>query len=366
MVSIGTEVSHQMMMDTMVDDTINRSHELTAEAGASSTPEFSAVMPAAMSNSQHGAGSDDQAHLNPENASIFNQDMGDAVEVRRLLVTQEGSEAAESSSKSNDELVASDFKVVESDDENKETCLTTSPEREPGSIRTWTYDGYKYIALAPISLSTASPSSAMSRDSSQEPSPVSEPASPSEDAMSPIPDQVTNGDDSGPESYPKSVPSSSPALDVRTFANDLIYVGKSNIKGAGFGMFAARDISDGQPILLEKPLLRTTWMNLFKSFDKLKEDQQAILLSLARFHPREDADPVEQMFNANSYVWDDRRKMVVFTAAKDISAHEELLISYNSDIAVIKNRFGFTCTCAKCSSRTGNGGGNTLRPGEFY
>lgn len=118
--------------------------------------------------------------------------------------------------------------------------------------------------------------------------------------MSPIPDQVTNGDDSGPESYPKSVPSSSPALDVRTFANDLIYVGKSNIKGAGFGMFAARDISDGQPILLEKPLLRTTWMNLFKSFDKLKEDQQAILLSLARFHPREDADPVEQMFNANS------------------------------------------------------------------
>ena len=89
---------------------------------------------------------------------------------------------------------------------------------------------------------------------------------------------------------------------TRGFANEFIYIGKSKIPGAGFGIFAIKDISRGKHILLEHPLIRTTLMDLFKDYDKLDERQKDVFNSLSGFHARADADPVERIFQANSQV----------------------------------------------------------------
>lgn len=140
----------------------------------------------------------------------------------------------------------------------------------------------------------------MAKDDGQEQLSMSKSVLPVEDGTCSTLEQSSDNDHSGPDDLTKPEFSAPSLIDVRTFTNEFIYVGKSKIKDAGFGMFAAKDIKDGEHILLEHHMLRTSTMDLFKNFEKLEKQEQELLLSLAGFHPRHDADPIERMFNANA------------------------------------------------------------------
>ena len=68
----------------------------------------------------------------------------------------------------------------------------------------------------------------------------------------------------------------------------------------GLGAFALKDLEFGDTILLEKPIIHTDTMNLFRDFRKLNDVAKTAFLGLHPFHPNRNASRIQKILNANA------------------------------------------------------------------
>ncbi|KAL1857470.1 hypothetical protein Daus18300_010335 [Diaporthe australafricana] len=160
----------------------------------------------------------------------------------------------------------------------------------------------------------------------------------------------------------------------RGFANEHIAVAASPL--GGHGVFAAADIEEDTPILVEEPLLRLKGLGrLCAAHARLGGEERAVYDGLVGYH-EDEICPVLQKWSANQfdlaadynavfaiasnfnhacrsrrnteYDWDDRLRVMTFTAIKDIKKGDEILISYCRYRHVLKAVYGFVCHCGGC------------------
>jgi len=79
---------------------------------------------------------------------------------------------------------------------------------------------------------------------------------------------------------------------------NLFEIRKSQL--GGFGAFAVKDITKGTHILVDKPLFRTTAMDLVKSLDALNPSERAKFFALHPYSPDPTASIVAKIWNANA------------------------------------------------------------------
>ncbi|CAK7210798.1 hypothetical protein SEUCBS140593_000952 [Sporothrix eucalyptigena] len=159
----------------------------------------------------------------------------------------------------------------------------------------------------------------------------------------------------------------------------------------GVGCFALRDISRGEHLLVERPLLHTNLHYLFHDLEALSPADRAQFDALHGWHPDPRASRAEQIWTANTFVageldglfvvasrfnhacsrspkhnvgyrYDRRHNVLVMTAVGRIAAGTELLISYGKSAPLLQDRFGFTCDCGACEGLPTNGDGKGTVP----
>ncbi|KAI1879968.1 hypothetical protein JX265_001589 [Neoarthrinium moseri] len=165
-----------------------------------------------------------------------------------------------------------------------------------------------------------------------------------------------------------------------SFRNEVLAIQPSPL--AGLGAFALKDISRGQTILIERALFRANDDTLCDQIDDLKP---SLRQAYERMHAYENKETsiggrVFALFHTNSfntgpreagvflvaarfnhackpkdnilYVYDQRHKAIVFSAARDILAGEELTITYGKGPRELYLEYGFICKCGGCTSLT--------------
>ncbi|KAL1888487.1 hypothetical protein Sste5346_009531 [Sporothrix stenoceras] len=145
----------------------------------------------------------------------------------------------------------------------------------------------------------------------------------------------------------------------------------------GLGCFALKDISRGDHLLVERPLIRTNMLHLQEEIDRLTPDQRAQFDSLTGYHPDPRVSRDAQIWTANTFVtgeleglfvvasrfnhactespaqnvgyrYDRQLGVLTMTAVGRIKKGTELLISYGKSRRMLHERFGFWCLCSGC------------------
>lgn len=154
----------------------------------------------------------------------------------------------------------------------------------------------------------------------------------------------------------------------------------------GLGCFALRDLSRGEHLLVERPLVRTNMLHLTHELERLSPDERKQVDALTGHHPDPRASRDEQIWTANTFVageldglfvvasrfnhacstspaqnvsyrYDRHQDVLTLTAVGRIAAGTELLISYGKSRRMLYERFGFWCKCSGC-------GGDLKRDGN--
>ncbi|OCL09201.1 SET domain-containing protein [Glonium stellatum] len=183
-----------------------------------------------------------------------------------------------------------------------------------------------------------------------------------------------------------------------------VYIIKPSLN-KGLGVFAARTLQPGTPIIREGPLVtilpppvadgadyprEAIMSSLRNAFSSLSESDQSLYLSLyAHVFPTEqlqtDEDYLMPIFRSNSfntgdsfglfpkvsrinhscrpnaaYFWNQRLGKRIVYAAREIKEGEEILVSYipllmtKAERAMRLNQYGFKCDCDACAASMGD------------
>jgi SET domain-containing protein len=117
-----------------------------------------------------------------------------------------------------------------------------------------------------------------------------------------------------------------------TLDSDSVYIDKSQIEGAGRGVFAKRDIDAGEMIEVSPMLVLDSWLvtwglrltPLRNYFYQWGENRQVSALALGF------GSLYNHNFDPNAvYEKDIEQRIITFTAREDIAEDEEITINYN-------------------------------------
>lgn len=98
---------------------------------------------------------------------------------------------------------------------------------------------------------------------------------------------------------PPRVPPNTPAVKERIWwKNEFLVIKKSKL--GGLGAFAAKDLSYGDIILEEMPLLRTNNWGICNEYDYLSDEDKQLFHSLHKFSTNPTAHDIEKIRRANS------------------------------------------------------------------
>ncbi|PVH89506.1 SET domain-containing protein [Cadophora sp. DSE1049] len=164
-------------------------------------------------------------------------------------------------------------------------------------------------------------------------------------------------------------PSNTQAL----FSSEYFEVRRS--KKGGYGAFATKDIETETIIMVEKPLFRANFMEVFVELEKLTREQRREYRTL---HGYTGLSPTKDLaiyktnrfetsggkggifikssrfnhachpFATCSYRYDEAAEMIVFTACNPIKKDQEITISYTTNPCQLMDNYGFYCDCPKC------------------
>ncbi len=85
---------------------------------------------------------------------------------------------------------------------------------------------------------------------------------------------------------------------IRRFANDSFEIRRSAL--GGWGAFAVKDLCVGDPILQERPIIRTVAHDLDRNFGLLDKQSQTALLSLHAYSQDPGASHLEKVWSTNA------------------------------------------------------------------
>ncbi|KAK0104239.1 hypothetical protein ONS96_005331 [Cadophora gregata f. sp. sojae] len=146
-------------------------------------------------------------------------------------------------------------------------------------------------------------------------------------------------------------------------------------KKGGYGAFATKNIEAETIVMVEKPLFRATFMEVFVELEKLTREQRREYRTL---HGYSGLSPTKDLaiYKTNrfetsggkggifikssrfnhachpyatcSYRYDEAAELLIFTACNPIKKDQEITISYTTNPSQLKDNYGFYCDCPKC------------------
>jgi hypothetical protein len=85
------------------------------------------------------------------------------------------------------------------------------------------------------------------------------------------------------------------------FSNEFFEVKRSGL--GGWGAFATIKLKCGDHILFEKPLLNADQNSLYKDYDRLDVESQAVVMSLHAFYQKDQLPKLMAVWRTNAYVY---------------------------------------------------------------